>query len=257
MMIVANLATYPAREASLKLAVAQLSPQVNKLNIVLNEYLAIPEWIKEYGNVYPVIPDIDYKDIGKFLPSVQPDDIVILADDDLGYPVDYINRLVHEAKEAGLLNNRGGIGGLHGTIYTSVFQDLSFKTLLRVAAFGSWRVGSFRKNFNYWESLSENTRVDQIGTGTAIMIGSMMPPMSFMETGRRRADVRLAQWAFEKKTPIVALRRGQNWLEPTEQDQSIYAAYTRRMPKELSMEISTFAFKNPLSGKKWDRKGYD
>lgn len=250
-MIVANLATYPAREVSLKLAVAQLSPQVDKLNIVLNEYSAIPEWLEEYTNVFPMIPDTDHKDIGKFLPKVEPDDIVILVDDDLCYPSDYLEGMVREATAAGILRKNGAIGGLHGTIYTSVFEDLSLKTLLRVAAFGSWRVGSFRKNHNYWDALSENVRVDQIGTGTAIMIGSMMPPMSFMKSGRRRADVRLAQWAFKNNTPIVALRRGRNWLQPTEQDQSIYAEYTRRMPRELSQEISCFAFKTSSCGEVW------
>jgi hypothetical protein len=85
-VIVANLATYPARLHRLPAIVAALAPQVDLLNIVLNEYAQIPAELPSLSNVRPLLPDVDYKDVGKFYPTTHTDDMVFLVDDDLMCP---------------------------------------------------------------------------------------------------------------------------------------------------------------------------
>lgn len=250
-MIVANMATFPAREEILKGAIFKLSPQVDALNVVLNEFSLIPEWIKEYKNVNVRIPDQDHKDIGKFLPEVAGDDVVLLVDDDLHYPEDYVKNMIHAANESGVLEGCGGFGGLHGTVYTKISDGITPRLLARTVLNLHLRVGTLRQTYNYWDGLSVATRVDQIGTGTAIFPGRLMPPFEFMRSGQRRADVRLARWAFEKQIPVICLPRPDRWLLGAEHDLTIYESYTARMPKELSNEIKSFAFKTPGRGKEW------
>jgi len=60
-MITANLATYPPRREALEKVVAAISPQVDRLNVVLNEYDAVPAELQKYPNVVPLIPETDLK----------------------------------------------------------------------------------------------------------------------------------------------------------------------------------------------------
>jgi hypothetical protein len=250
-MIIGNMATYPARSGELKRTVENLASQVEKLNVVLNEYDEVPEWFGEFANVVPVIPDEDLKDLGKFMPRVDDGDIVVLFDDDLNYPEDYVSQMIVKANAVGAFSGPGLIAGLHGTIYKNPLGERSLRAFARVLVRGAWRTGSFRKMFNYWSRLDRATVVEQIGTGTAVLPGRLLPGLDVMETSKRRTDVCLAAWSFENDIPMVALPREKNWLTCSERDDSIYASYTQRMPKELSEEISRFAGKNKSAGSAW------
>jgi hypothetical protein len=250
-LIVGNIATYPARSVGLEEVVNKLSPQVDRLNVILNEYGEIPVWFQMYSNVTPIIPEEDLKDVGKFMPRVGGDDIVVLFDDDLNYPDDYVSQMIVKANAVGAFSGPGLIAGLHGTIYKSPLGERSLRAFARVLVRGAWRTGSFRKMFNYWSRLDRATVVEQIGTGTAVLPGRLLPGLDVMETSKRRTDVCLAAWSFENDIPMVALPREKNWLTCSEQDDSIYASYTQRMPKELSEEISRFAGKNKSAGSAW------
>ena len=69
-MIIANLATYPPRRENLLPVVQAIAPQVDQLNVVLNQYDAeLPELV-DIPNVKQIIPHEDTKDVGKFYPDV-------------------------------------------------------------------------------------------------------------------------------------------------------------------------------------------
>ena len=89
-MIVANLATYPPRRDGLLKVVASLSPQVDRLNVVLNEYAGTVGELAAYGNVEQILPPADLKDTGKFWPDCRGAEFVFLVDDDILYPPDYV-----------------------------------------------------------------------------------------------------------------------------------------------------------------------
>lgn len=250
-MIIANLATYPARAHILEQAVTRLAPQVETLNVVLNEHDEIPAWMAKFENLNPVLPEEDFKDIGKFVPQAPVNSIVILVDDDLIYPADYVSRMVDGAMAAGIFEGKGAIGGLHGTHYRKILSRVSAKDLAKVLLRRNFRVGAFRKTWCFWKALNHPVRVDQIGTGTAILPARLMPNLEVMQSGKRYADVKLAQWAHQNEIPIVALPRPEGWLLGDDQEETIYSTFTSKMPNDLSREISEFAFKVPGSGEAW------
>jgi hypothetical protein len=92
MKTVANLASFPARILTLKTVLDQISHQFDQINLVLNEYDSVPNFINSYQNVSAILPDEDLKDLGKFFPDISGFDTVFLLDDDIFYPQDYVSR---------------------------------------------------------------------------------------------------------------------------------------------------------------------
>ncbi|AUU83942.1 hypothetical protein [Leclercia sp. LSNIH1] len=91
-MIVANMATYPARKSIIETTVPQIAKQVDKLTICLNEFTSIPNFLNEIPNVEPIVPNEDFKDVGKFILKHQDNDDVFYVDDDIIYPDNYITK---------------------------------------------------------------------------------------------------------------------------------------------------------------------
>jgi hypothetical protein len=243
-MIVANLATYPPRRARLPAVVRAVAPQVDRLNVVLNEYDAVPDELPRLDGVVPILPPEDTKDTGKFLPDVTGADEVFLIDDDLDYPPDYVSHTLAELRACG-----GGrvAGGYHGSIYVRPRIGLSRRKIRRYFGYGPDRVMESRKSYNFFRGLPRPVIVDQVGTGTAVMRGADMPPFAYMADARMFVDVRLARWCFEQEIPLVCLPRADGWLTGHDFDERIYD-FTRTFPAHVVSEVSTFAFRNPRRG---------
>ena len=243
-MIVANLATYPPRRARLPAVVRAVAPQVDRLNIVLNGYDAVPEELPRLPGVVPILPAEDTKDTGKFLPEVADGDDVFLIDDDLDYPPDYV---AHTLAEIGACGGGRMAGGYHGSIYVRPRLGLSRRKIRRYFGYGPDRVMESRKVYNFFRALHRPVIVDQVGTGTAVMRGADMPPYAYMADARMFVDVRLARWCFEQDIAIVCLPRADGWLTEERFDERIYD-FTRTFPAHVVGEVSTFAFRNPRRG---------
>ena len=245
MRIVANLATYPARVHRLRSVVAALAPQVDVLNIVLNEYASVPDELPRPSNVRPIVPDVDYKDVGKFHPATAPDDLVFLVDDDLEYPADYVAATRRQVEALG-----GGpcVYGYHGTVYAKPRFGLSPRRFGRWLRYGPERILEGKEVHRFGEALDRAVVVDQIGTGTAVLAGSLMPPMEYMLSSRKFVDVRMARWCFERAIDMVCLPRKAGWLSEERQETRIFD-FTRSNPPEVAAEVASFAFKNPRRGR--------
>ncbi len=252
--IIANLATYPPRGGFLPRVVASIAPQVDQLNLVLNEHTSVPEFLSEYKNIRPIIPDHDTKDAGKFLPACAQSEYVLLIDDDIIYPSDYVAMSIARMRKLG----RGRyLGGYHASIYRRPFlrpvSVRSFKSNVRFVMLKS-SIARFRKVFPFTDRLPDYMIVDQIGSGTAIMRGSDMPPYEFMKTSQKFVDVRLARWCFEQDITVVGLPRQKGWLRNSVSEgftfeETIYSDFTRKNVRHVSNEIRKFAFKRCDVGK--------
>lgn len=239
-MIVANMATFPARADQIESAVRRLAPQVDRLNLVLNEYDEIPSWCGAIPNLDARIPDRDRKDINKFWPCVDADDIVFLVDDDLTYPKDYVAHTMAEISRS-KRDPATTIFGYHGTTYGVTPFTQKIKNVLR-GRFGRNRAKYAKTGLMYASALAHPTAVDQLGTGTVALRGAIIPAMTDLEGGERRADVRLARLANERGITMIALPRSEGWIPYSTNDaSSIYNTYTLTMPPELADEISSFA----------------
>lgn len=243
-MIVANLATYPPRAHRLESVVAALSHQVDLLNIVLNEYEEIPSALRRLTNVRLILPDVDYKDVGKFHPKVDGNDLVFLVDDDLNYPRDYVSATRHHIDSLGAAPC---VYGYHGTIYARPRFSWSPRRFVRWLRYGPDRILEGKDVYRFSRSLDQPTVVDQIGTGTAVLAGHLMPPLEYMLTSRKFVDVRMARWCFERSISMVCLPRSSSWLTEERQQDRIFD-FTRSHPAEVAAEVAQFAFRNQARG---------
>ncbi|MFQ1699281.1 hypothetical protein ACJ5NV_01665 [Loktanella agnita] len=258
-MIVANIATYPPRRESLVAVLSQISPQVDKINLVLNEYADIPAEISQFTNVDAVIPHEDTKDAGKFYINVSEADYVFLIDDDIIYPADFVTRSVERFKQLG----NGFVASYHGSIYQKprikMRKIRPRASVLKAFVAGivsdiedikehKIRLADFRKVFSFYRHLDTAVIVDQIGTGTAILRGSDTPSYDYMRDSQKFVDVRFAKWAFDRGLSSVVLPKDDDWLKPIRYEETIWETFTQSNPPHVNAEIMSFAFKSPRLG---------
>jgi hypothetical protein len=238
-MIVANLATYPPRLNHLNNVIARLSPQVDRVNVVLNEYAEVPPALDRYRNVNPVLPSWDMKDVGKFLPDVRGASFVFLVDDDIHYPRDYVELSLTRLQE--LASVGPVVGGYHGTLYEK--PSFSLRRLGRFLRYSPDKIAVYRRRYRFHEGLEHPIVVEQLGTGVAVLPGALMPSFDFMQGSQRFVDVRFARWCFENGIAPVCLAREAGWIEGEKLETSIFRTFTRKPQPEVAREIWQFAFK--------------
>ena len=221
-MIVANMASFPARKDILPHSIERLLPQVDRINLCLNEYDHIPKEFAKYEKVDPFIPEKDYKDIGKFVPDVEEDDHIVLVDDDIDYPADYIETLFLNYLK---YSHMESVVGVHGIIYPDLFDG-------NVAS---------RKVFMYARSLERPRVVNQLGTGTVMLRGYQMPSLEYMLGSERYVDVRFSRFVYEQGYPLVCIPRDEEWIVEKKIHGSIFDTFTSNWPESVVKEVQNIA----------------
>jgi hypothetical protein len=238
-MIVANLATYPPRRDGMLDVVRALAPQVDRLNVVLNEYTDIPVELAALGTVHPVIPDENTMDVGKFYVGPDAGDIVMYVDDDIYPTADFVSTTVDRFQALG---PGKWLGGYHGSLY--VKPGLSKP--LALMKYSRRRIAAYRKVMACDAALDPAIVVDQIATNSAIIRGEDAPSYAYMRDSRRFVDVRLAKWCHERGITPVCLPRAAGWLKIGRYGaESIHNTFTSRHHQHVADEIWTYAFKVP------------
>lgn len=249
MRVIANLATYPPRAESLARVVAEIAPQVDQLNVVLNEYAAVPDALTIHDNVVPILPEQDLKDTGKFFPASADADWVVLIDDDLHYPADYVETSLARIAQSGA---ERAVYGYHGVYYRKPgIKRLQF---WKYPALSPDTVMRYRRVHTFWNTIEHAMRVDQLGTGTVFLRGKDMPEFDFMASSQKFVDVRFALWAFRKGLACVCLPRPREWLAAEPFEDTIYE-FTQSNPTHVSDEIWQYAYKTRGVGKPLRRSG--
>ncbi|MES0826274.1 hypothetical protein [Ruegeria sp. SCP11] len=260
-MIVGNLATYPPRRDGLIKAVRSIAAQVDRLNVVLNEYESTLPELAEHENVNQIIPVEDTKDVGKFYPDTSDAKYVLLLDDDIDFPPDYVARTVACFESFG---ERRVIAGYHGSTYTRpVFGKRSDRRKFKrkrlgiltslieyfaeIRAYKSRRA-DFRDVSVFYEAQANSIVVDQIATNAAILNAKDVPPYEYMADSQKFVDVRLARWAFERGITAVTLPREENWLRPLRYEETIFRGFTEKNLAHVNAEIEIFAGRVPNAG---------
>ena len=244
-MIIANLATYPPRRENLLPVVQAITPQVDRLNVVLNQYEAeLPE-LAGIANVNQIIPHEDTKDVGKFYPDVSDADFVFMIDDDLIYPPEFVAQSVASLSALG---PSGYMGGYHASTYYVPTFSLLPKRLIKWLRYSELRIANYRKKHRISEAVKPPVVVDQIATNAAIMRGADFPSYDYMASSQKFVDVRLAKWCFENGIAPVALPKVAHWFGQVKFEETIFHGFTRKNHQHVSDEIMTFAFKVPGSG---------
>lgn len=203
----AGVASIPGRVAGLEQAVSTMSAQVDEVDVFLNGYDKIPEFLKSVPsiNVYCSQDYDDIGDAGKFFtfdPSRK--EVYFSFDDDIVYPTDYADTLTDAAYRYNVPC------GVHGS-------------LLRLDK----RVDYYDKNdryvFHFRDKNSADRRVHVLGTGTLCIPPGIIkdkPPFYF----RNMADIWIARQLSRQGTGQVCVARSYEWLKPyATVDDSIYS----------------------------------
>jgi hypothetical protein len=215
-MIVASMASLSSRVKLLEQTVASLLPQVDAVCVYLNGYPRVPDCLKQPKVLHAVLSvDAGWRgaeaklwfwDGDEFVgaPRWQPDDVALICDDDIVYPVDYAEQMT-----AALARRPGTIACVHGSIMTEPFVRYAESRMV------ARTVGS----------LDRDTQVHIPGTGTmAFRYGDMA---GVLEGALRRdfvwshaVDPHVAVICHRQSIPIWSVARPPRWLvtppHPTE-----------------------------------------
>jgi len=243
-MIVANVATYPLRKKRLSEVIGRLSNQVDKINLVLNEFNEPLAELLEFGNVEQIIPDHDTKDAGKFYPDISDAEYVFSLDDDILFPADFVEKTLRQVHDLGPKT----LAGYHASLYRRPKPSLNVKKLRKWLEYHDGLIAAHRKVFTFHKGQKKRMIVDQVASGTAVMAAADFPPYEYMQSSQKFVDVRLAKWCFEKQIKPVVLPREENWMQPLRYEETIFDDFTLENPPHVAEEIHTFAFKVPGRG---------
>jgi hypothetical protein len=226
----AHLASFPARSEVLEPSLKSVVDQVNEVHLVLNEYEEIPAFLAKYQNVNPIIPDQDYKDVGKFVTTPADDDIVFFIDDDLSYSDGYFD---YCAEQGSLLGLDKHVFGLHSSIYDRNEIENAGE----------------RKHYYYRKPYRRARYVEQVATNSAFALGKNIAPLSYMDGSQKFVDVRYAKWCFEQGLRQITIRRPINMARPLRHEsETIFRSFTVNSPDHVLDEIRSFARKAPDLG---------
>ncbi|MCG7520170.1 hypothetical protein [Ruegeria sp. Ofav3-42] len=225
-MIRAHMASYPMREKMLPQALSSIIDQVDTLHLCLNEWGEVPAEYRDHPKICAFVPEEDQKDVGKFITTPDPDDIVFLVDDDLNYSENYVRRMVkcledHDATKV--------VIGTHGSTYTSQSPKNAHQ----------------RTSIKFGRPQANMQRVDQLGTGGLVALGKNIAPYEYMKTSQKFVDVRYARWLYEHGIESWVINRDE-WgfvgRVPVEgEHETIFKTFTKRTPQAVLEEIAVFA----------------
>ena len=209
------MATFPAREQRLKQTIINILPQLDHLYIYLNNYESVPQFLKN-DKITTILGKNhagDLRDNGKIYPISELDlnGYCFLFDDDIEYPLDYVNNFISK------LNNYDNkvVVGVHGVIFEKPFKNY-FEN----------RVVFHFKNENIKDIV-----VNQLGTGVLAFHTSLMKPNLSKYKEKGMADVFFAIEAKSKNIPLICIEHNENWIKPSiievEDNTNLYDEFKR------------------------------
>lgn len=200
--VVVNVCSIPQREHAFQKTIESIIDQCDVINIYLDGYKKTPSFLDKHKNKCKVIHSVDLpglRDNGKFIElekfiSKNISAYYFTIDDDIIYPVDYINTLI---KQIDLLDQKCAIG-VHGVILKDnphgYFSDR-------------------RIVYNFTKPLEEKRTVNLLGTGTLAFhtsIFSYFSLSSFKTPGM--ADIYFSIECKKHNIPLLAIARHESWL---------------------------------------------
>ncbi|WP_148037626.1 glycosyltransferase [Prosthecochloris sp. ZM_2] len=214
--VVGNMATMPERLHCLNRALGAILPQLDQLNLYLNNfprtfnlYEHYPE-LEAYSHVIQITSsrDIgDRRDHARFTDALEygHGHYYVCVDDDIVYPADYIERLAGRSE---------------------TYHD---KVALCVHGYGLWEnLQDFTRDrarasryFHFEHELASDALVDVAGIGTLFCPAELIeedfssPPYGF-------SDLVVAKYLFTRSIPVVAIRRQKSWLNGIPNKSTLY-----------------------------------
>jgi hypothetical protein len=195
---VATIATMASRLETFQQVLPMIHAQVDHVCVYLDGYDAIPAFLAGFDRVTvrraEECGDLHCSSRFLCLKELNDPTVVVVFDDDIVYPPDYVARLVQ-----GLQQLEGAaVIGVHGRIFLPPHQ-------------------SYARNvatLHFTHQLPEARYVHELGTGTSAFISSNLDidPRQWDDT--HMDDIVIAIEAQRRGLPRVALARARGWLRP-------------------------------------------
>jgi len=200
-MLVAHIATIPNRINSLRLVIASLYPQVDKIFVMLNGHANVPEIDDNQGKINFTILDNSLGDAAKVL-NLQKENFNFLCDDDIIYPPNYCEYMLskHSTHPSTLIT-------LHGKVYR--------RPVIKSH-------GGYREAYHCMGEVQGDHTVDTGGTGVMLI-----PPNTLTITPadcprKNMLDIWLAKRAKEQNIPIIVIEHSKDFLSYIPQKNTIW-----------------------------------
>jgi len=191
--VYASMATYPARKKPCGLAIQTILPQVDQLNVYLNGYKKVPEFLK-HPKINAIIGKRNLGAKGKLFFVSQFSGYHIIIDDDLLYPPDFVLRMIAKVEEY----ERKSVVGVLGSEMINPIKSYKSSRIC-------WR---------YSSPLEEDRVIDIIGTG-AMAFHSDTVSKNILDhiEQNNMVDPFFAKWARGAGVPFVIIARGEQWID--------------------------------------------
>ncbi|ULB45240.1 tetratricopeptide repeat protein [Limnospira fusiformis KN01] len=217
--VVASLASIPDRLESLEVTVNVLYPQVDRLNVYLNNYPTVPSFLMR-EKIYVARSQVhgNLGDSGKFFWCEEIQGYHFTCDDDLAYPPDYIKTLIGKIEQY----QKKAVIGVHGSIFRQPFNSYQ----------------EARNVFHCLHEVEEDTFVHHLGTGAMAYHTSTIEVVRNEFQHINMADIWFSLLAQKYKIPRIVIKHQEGWLQYNEIDMK-QTIYHRSAPESPICNLST------------------
>lgn len=202
------MAAIPQREASLRDVVASILPQCDKINIYLNNWNKVPDFLKhEKINVFESEKEVgDLGDVGKFYNISKSKGYIFTVDDDFIYPSDYAARFIETIE----LYKRKIVVSLHGRVLKP-------------------NLSSYYRDFYRMYAACHNVPMDQwvheVGTGVTAWHSDLINVNLGMFEFSNMSDILLSMEFQKAKIPMLVISHKSNWIRGAGKHEQSYGIY--------------------------------
>jgi len=185
-----GIASIPARESSIRGVVDSVREQVDEVFIALNGYQSIPKSLLNLCNVKCELMDNSLGDAAKFYWASIPDSVYFAGDDDLLYPMGYVDYLISG------IDKYNALVSLHGKTYVPP-----------VTNFKRWS-----GNYRVLNTVSADVRVNVVGSGCCAFDTNRLKVDVSEFKLPNMADIWLSKIAAEQGVPIMVLKHNTGYV---------------------------------------------
>lgn len=188
------IASVAEREEQLKIVIESIINQIDLIHLVLNWYEEVPNWLKDDPKICVHLNPTNknaHDAIWNFVPK---DGYVLIFDDDLFYPKDYVSKMINAIER----HKRRAIITAYGS---NIKRPVESYLKSRVT-------------YGFSDFLERDIFVDMIGCGVCAFHASTIQPtlQDFMIPYCR--DIYFSLLAAKNKVKVVCLQRPQGWILP-------------------------------------------
>lgn len=193
-MITVKIASIPERILQLELTINSFLNYVDKLEVYLNNYPAVPSFLKRPKiQIFTSQESGDRGDIGKFHQIDRATGYILTIDDDLIYPEDYVHTMVKK------------IDYYHKKTFICVHANLLPSH--KLASYYQDKLG-----VHFEKKLEKDIKATIPGTGTLGFHTDYIKLSQGIFLVPNMTDIWLAVHAHENNIPIMCIERENNWL---------------------------------------------